>query len=405
MVTYKYSALSRSGQKVTGIVEGFNEMDAVDRIKREHSVVLKISEVKKSKSAEFMAMDLGGKKLHPKPFTVMCSQFAIILRAGIPIGRTVQLIADKTTDKTLKFMLQEISSDVEAGRSLSASFEERGGEFLPPTFVETIRAGEESGNIDKAFETMHEHYDKQVKLANRVRSALAYPAFVFVVAIVVVMVLMVKVVPVFLNIFESYDAELPLPTRTLIAASNFCRRYILIMLMIAILITIIYKIYSGTENGKLKIAKISMKLPVLGNIVNLSAASQFANSMTTMLGAGLPLNRALAITSRTIENYYISQEVSKLTVKLEEGFGLGNSLREAEILPDILVDMVGVGEETGELEDTLGTIGAYYDSELQVAIDDAMAKLEPAILVFLAGFAGYIVIAIYMAMFGMYAAM
>ena len=189
MVTYKYSALSRSGQKVTGIVEAFNEMDAADRIKREHSVVLKISEVKKSKSAEFMAMDLGGKKLHPKPFTVMCSQFAIILRAGIPIGRTVQLIADKTTDKTLKFMLQEISSDVEAGRSLSASFEERGGDILPPTFVETIRAGEESGNIDKAFETMHEHYDKQVKLGNRVRSALAYPAFVFVVAIVVVMVL------------------------------------------------------------------------------------------------------------------------------------------------------------------------------------------------------------------------
>lgn len=405
METYKYTALSQSGQKVSGIIEAYNEMDAADRVKREHSVVLKLSQVKNTKTAQWMAMDIGGKKLHPKPFTVMCSQFAIILRAGIPIARTVELIADKTTDKTLKLMLHEVASDVESGRSLAASFEERGGEFLPPTFVETIRAGEESGNIDKAFETMHEQYDKRVKMGNRVRSALAYPAFVFVIAIVVVMVLMVKVVPVFLQIFESYDAELPLPTRILIAASNFCRHNWIYMLIIALIIALAFKAYSSREEGKLNLAKLSMKLPILGNIVNLGAASQFASSMTTMLGAGLPLNRALAITAKTIENYYISEEVAKLTAKLEAGHTLGVSLREAEILPDILVDMVGVGEETGELEDTLRTIGEYYDSELQVAIDDAMAKLEPTILVFLAGFAGYIVIAIYMAMFGMYAAM
>lgn len=405
MVTYKYSALSPNGQKVSGIIEGFNEMDAADRLKRDYSVVLKLTEVKNSKLQNAMALDIGGKRLHPKPFTVMCSQFSIILRAGIPIGRTVELIADKTTDKTLKLMLTEVASDVEAGRSLAASFEERGGEFLPPTFVETIRAGEESGNIDKAFETMHEHYDKQVKMANRVKSALSYPAFVFLVAIVVVMILMVKVVPVFLEIFESYEAELPLPTKILIAASNFCRHNFLVMFTIAVVVALVYKIYSNTEDGKLNLAKLSMKLPVLGNIVSLGAASQFANSMTTMIGAGLPITRALSITAKTIENYYISQEVSKLTVKLEEGNALGKCLREAEILPDILVDMVGVGEETGELEDTLHTIGAYYDEELQVAIDDAMAKLEPSILVFLAGFAGFIVIAIYMAMFGMYAAM
>ena len=405
MVTYKYTALSQNGQKVTGVIEGYNEMDAIDRIKREYSIVLKMTEVKENKGVGLMNLEIGGRKLRPKPFTVMCSQFSIILSAGIPIGRTVELIAEKTTDKTLKSILKDIAADVETGRSLSASFEERAGDILPPTFVETIRAGEESGNIDKAFETMHEHYDKQVKMGNRVRSALAYPAFVFVVAIVVVAVLMVKVVPTFLAIFESYDAELPLPTKMLIAMSNFFRHNILILIAIAAVLTIAYKLYSKTETGRMTIAKLSMRLPVLGEIVNLSAASQFANSMATMLGSGLPMVRALSITAKTIDNYFISTEVGKLTAKLEEGYALCPSMREASILPDILVDMVGVGEETGEMEDTLKTIARYYDDELEVAINDAMAKLEPTILVFLAGFAGFIVIAIYMAMFGMYAAM
>ena len=405
MVTYKYTALSRNGQKVTGVVEGYNEMDAVDRVKREYSIVLKMTEVKDKEGVGLLNLEIGGRRLRAKPFTVMCSQFAIILRSGIPIGRTVELIADKTTDKTLKSMLKDIAADVESGRSLSASFEERGGDILPPTFVETIRAGEESGNIDRAFATMHEHYDKQVKMSNRVKSALAYPAFVFVVAIVVVAVLMVKVVPTFLAIFDSYDAELPLPTKMLIAMSNFFSKNIFLLIGIVAAITIIYKLYSNTESGRMRIAKLSMKLPILGDIVNLGAASQFANSMATMLGSGLPMVRALGITAKTIDNYYISTEVGKLTAKLEEGHALCPSMREAEILPDILVDMVGVGEETGEMENTLHTIAQYYDDELEVAINDAMAKLEPTILVFLAGFAGFIVIAIYMAMFGMYAAM
>lgn len=405
MTTYKYTALSANGQKVNGVVEGYNEMDAVDRIKREYSIVLKVAEVKENKAMGFLNGDIGGKKLKPKPFTVMCSQFAIILRSGIPIGRTVQLIADKTTDKTLKGILKEVAADVESGRSLASSFEERGGDILPPTFVETIRAGEESGNIDRAFATMHEHYDKQVKLSNRVRSALAYPIFVFVVAIVVVAVLMVKVVPTFMAIFESYEAELPLPTKLLIAMSNFFKDNILILIAIAAIITLAYKLYSGTETGRMRLAILSRKLPIFGNIIDLTCASQFANTMATMLGSGLPVTRALGITAKTIENYYVSTEVGKLTSKLEEGHALCPSIRETGILPDILVDMVGVGEETGELEGTLHTIAGYYDAELEVAIEDAMAKLEPTILVFLAGFAGFIVIAIYMAMFGMYAAM
>lgn len=405
MVTYKYSAISRSGKRVNGVVEAFNEMDAVDRIKRDCPVVLKISEVKSGNGEGILNMEIGGAKLNGKAFTVMCSQFAIILGAGIPIARAVQLIADKTTDKPLKKMLVGVASDVEGGRSLAASFAERGEKLLPTTFIETIRAGEESGSIERSFASMHEHYDKQTKMKQKVKSAMAYPMFVLVIAIVVVIVLMVWVVPVFMQMFEEYDTELPVLTQILIAISNFFRDNILIIIAVIAAAIVGYKLYANTEKGRLKLAQLQRKLPILGNISQLSSASEFANSMATLLGSGLPMTKAVSITAKTLENYYVSTEVGKLAGKLEEGHALGASMREAAIMPDILTDMVAVGEATGEMEETLSTIGKYYDEEVEVATASALAKLEPALLIGLVGIAGFIVLAVYLAIFDLYGAM
>ena len=394
--------MSHSGQKVSGVIEAFNEMDAVDRIKQNHSMIIKMTPVKEK---SLLNMEIWGNKLNNKAFIVMCSQFAIILGAGIPIARTCHLIADKTTDKPLKRMLMHVAEDVEAGRSIAASFAERGDKLLPATFVETIAAGEQSGNLDKAFQTVHEHFDKQAKMAARVKSALAYPMFVLVIAVVVVIVLMVKVVPTFLAIFDSYDAQLPVPTLILIAISDFFVKYWMVLVAVIAAVAIFYKVYGNTEEGRMNLAKWALKVPILGNIQSLNAASEFANTLATMLASGLPMTRAISITAKTMSNYYMSTEVGKLAVKLEEGHALGASMREANFMPDILVDMVSVGEETGEMEQTLKTIATYYDSELDMAINSALEKLEPALLVGLAGIAGFIVIAIYMAMFGIYGAM
>ena len=404
MTTYKYSALSSSGQKVTGVIEGMNDLDAIDRIKQDYQIVLKLTPIRDRKEG-FLNMELGGKKLKPKPFTLMCSQFATILKAGIPIARTIHLIAEKTTDKTLKRLLQEVAEDVESGRSVAASFQDRGKGLLPPTFVETIRAGEESGSLDRSFESMYLHYDKSVKMRAKLRSALAYPLFVLAIAVVVVIVLMVKVVPTFMAIFESLDSEMPLMARMLIGTSNFFKNNIILMVIVVVAIFIAYKLYGNTESGRLNLAKWSLKVPVLGNINTLNAAAQFANSLTTLQGAGLPLTRAISITAKTMDNYLISQKVGKLTVDLEQGRALGESMREIKELPDILTDMVAVGEETGELEETMKTVAGYYDSELETAINAAMAKLGPALLVVLAVIVGFIVIAIYGSMFSMYGAM
>ena len=401
-------ALSPDGQRVNGVVEGFDEFDAVDRIKQTCDVIIKLTPQKDNgEEPGFlnMNMEIGKPKLNAKAFTVMCNQFAIILKSGIPISRTVQLIADKTTDKVLRRMLKKVADDVESGRSLAEAFTERGGDFLPQTFIETIRAGEQSGNLDGSFRSVADHFDKQTKMRGKVKSALAYPMFVLVIAFAVVIVLMVKVVPTFTAIFDSMDMELPGITKALISISEFFQKSWMILLAVFAVVTIAYKVYGNTEEGRLKLAELQLKLPVLGEIAELNAASQFANTMATMLGAGLPMTRCVTITAKVLDNYYLSTEVGKLSGKLEEGNALGASMREAQIMPDILVDMVGVGEETGEMEQTLHTIAGYYDDELSRAIASAVAKMEPALLVGLAGIAGFIVIAMYVAMFSMYAGM
>ena len=406
MPTYKYTAVSQDGKKVSGVIEAFNELDAAAKIKENYAIVSQLNEVKGAgKAAQFLSLDIGGNKLNDKAFTLMCSQFSVILKAGIPISRTVELIADKMTDKPLKRILEQVAKDVEGGRSLATAFTERGKKLFPVTFLETVRAGEESGSLDTAFDSISKHYAKQSKMKGKVRGALIYPIFVFIVAIVVVAVLMIKVVPTFTAIFAEQGAELPIPTQILIAMSNFFRDNIMILVAVAAALVLIFKLYGNTEAGRLNLAKLQLKLPVLGNIGILNAASQFANTMTMMLQAGLPMTKSISITSRVLDNYYISQEIGKISARLEEGHTLGHSLREAACLPDILVDMTAVGEESGELASTLGMTAEYYDNELEQATAEALAKLEPAILVFLAGFAGFIVIAIYMAMFGMYAGM
>ncbi|SDB15064.1 type II secretion system F family protein [Butyrivibrio sp. INlla16] len=407
MNSYKYTALTSSGEKIDGMLEAIDQLEATAKIRQQYDVIVSIKEIhdKSIELPEFLGADIGGKKLDPKAFTMMCSQFATILSAGIPISRTVKLIRDKTTNKSLKNMLTKVFEDVEAGRALSAAFNEHGGDMLPATFCETLRAGEEAGDLAGSFDSIYKHFDKQTKMGAKVRSAMAYPLFVLCVAVVVVMILMVKVVPTFTAIFEELDTELPLITRALIGISNFFSKYILVIVIVIAVIIIGVLLFKRTPSGARKMSEIQLKLPVLGNIAELNAASLFANTMATMIGSGLPVTKSVSITSRVMTNEVYKQEIANMVGKIEEGRTVVDSMRDSGVMPDILTDMVGVGEETGEMKHTMDVVAKYYDSELEQAVAKAIAMLEPALLIFIAVVAGFIVIAIYMAMFTMYQGM
>ena len=403
MPQFKYIAQNLAGEKKTGIVDAVNEEDAAQIVRDRHAILLKLKPVKERK--DFFSMEIGGNRLNVKAFTVVCSQFAIILNAGIPIARAVKLVGDKTTDKPLKKLLEAVAKDVEGGRSLSASFADRGAKMLPATFIETLAAGESTGNISGSFAAMKEHFEKQSKTRGKVKSAMAYPAFVMVIAVVVVIVLMAVVIPKFMGMFEGMDVELPLPTRMLIGIANFFqnRWYVVAGALVALVVGL--RLYGNTEQGKINLAKLALKLPVLGNIQELNTSSQFSSTMAATLSAGLPMNRAVAISARVLDNYYMRTEAGKLTEELETGHTLADAMQDQGIYQEMLVDMCSVGERSGEMEQTLRTVADYYGNELDEAVKGALAKLEPAMLIMIAGIAGFIVIAIYMAVFAMYGGM
>ncbi len=409
MVSYKYTAMSDTGETVEGMIEAFDELDAAERIRKQYKVVVSMQEASKTSMQlelpSFLYMDIGGRKIKPKAFTLMCSQFATILGAGIPVARAVQLICEKTGDKVLKNLLLAVAEDVEAGRTISASFEEHGGKLLPPTFVETLRAGEEAGDIASSFDSIYRHYDKQTKMAGKVRSAMMYPIFVLCVAVIVVIVLMVKVVPAFTEVFDAQGAQLPLITRILIGMSGFVSQTFWYFLIILLVLAIGLILFERTDKGKIAMAKVQLALPIVGNIAELNTASLFANTMASMVGSGIPMMKAVSVTADVFPNEWIRQKSMEMVAKIEEGRNVADSMREAECFPDILTDMVGVGEETGEMKETLDTIARYYDEELETAVTSAVAMLEPALLVFIAIVAGFIVVAIYMSMFAMYSVM
>lgn len=407
MQSFKYTARTTDGHNVSGMIEAYDELEATAKIRNQYATILSIKEVKtvNLEAPGFLSADISGNKLNPKAFTLMCNQFSTILAAGIPVARAVKLIEEKTTDKPVKYLLSKVGEDVEAGRTMSSSFEEHGANLLPATFVETLRAGEEAGDLSNSFDSIYRHFDKQTKMGDKVRSAMTYPIFVLLIAIGVVIVLMVKVVPTFTSIFEEQGNELPFMTQLLIDMSTFVRETFVYFIIIMIVLYIIFLLYGKTENGKVLYAKIKLKLPVLGNIEELNSASLFANTMATMIGSGLPMTKAVSITSGVMTNYVVKQKVSTMVSFIEEGRTVVDSMRELEVMPDILTDMVGVGEETGEMKETLDTVAKYYDDELELAVTNAINMLEPAMLIFLAIVAGFIVIAIYMSMFEMYSGM
>lgn len=406
MPTFKYKAVSRDGAAVNGVVEAFDEFEAVAAIKESCPIVTSIKEVESREAGEsLLTRDILPKKISLKALSLLCSQFAIILNAGLPVARAVALIQAQTGDKALRKLLGKVAEDVAGGHSLAQSFEHKGGKLLPPTFIETLRAGEDSGTLDAAFRKLATYYDKAAKVKAKVRSAMIYPIFLSVLAVVVVAFIMAVVMPKFVDFFDDLGAELPALTRGLMAFSDFCARFWWLIFMVIAALVIAFKVYANTEQGRLRFARLRLRMPLVGRVVRMTGASQLANTLSTLLTAGLPMVRAVASTARALDNYHLSQKLGSAVTGLESGRRLGDCLKECGCFPELLTEMAAVGEEAGSLEETLDTIGVYYDSEVELATNKALSMIQPAITIIMGIIIGVIVVALYLPMFSMYASM
>ena len=405
MVTYQYRGMSANGAPIQGVVEAFDQQEAVVRARASCHVVLEVTPVSQSGVSRAMNVDigelLGGAKIKDKQLSLLCSQLAIELKAGLPLVRSLELVAANEPNKTMKKILDQVSTDVEAGHGLADSFAAR-GPMLPPTFIETIRAGEASGRLDDSFARLKKYYQNSSKVASKVTSAMIYPIMLIVVAIVVIAIIMIKAVPVFEESFASMGNALPMPTRVLIAVSNFMTANILIIIAVIAALALGIKLYGRTEAGRAQYARLALTFPGVDLVNRMNAASQFASTMSTMLSSGLPMVTAVNITGHVASNYLISKDLLAAAEGVVTGRRLGDCLKESKWLPTLLLEMTGVGEETGNLEDTLDVVSDYYTDEVDTAVNRALSILEPCIILVLAFFVVFILLSVYLPLFSLY---
>lgn len=399
MKAYKYTARSSYGANVDGIIEANTQEEAVAQLKDDGYI---ITSIEVSGGEHDINLSLGSKKTKEKILSVMCNQFAIILEAGLPIVRTLELVAGQTEDKSLKEILSNVADDVAAGYELAGSFEKHGNN-LPATFIESVRAGEQSGNLTLVFQRLAEFYRKQSETKGKVKSALIYPLFILGVAVVVVAIIMIFAVPTFKTTFASMGGELPLPTQLMINASDFMVAWWWVFIVIAGLgYGAVQLAKRRSETFRLRWSQLGTKIPVLGNITVMSSASQYASTMAVMMTAGLSSSQAVAVTARTISNFYMGFELGSIVPALEAGRPIATTLSETEAYPQLVTEMTGVGEQTGELEHTLEVVSEYYDFEVQEATARAIGMLEPITICLLAGVVCIILLAVYLPMFSIY---
>lgn len=398
MVTYKYKALSKGGIEIEGVIKAHNKNDAVIKLKSEYALVVDIKEVA---SLGLFKKKEGEGKVSDKDIALMCQQFSILLTAGFPIARTVELVGVRSENKALKEILASVAEDVTAGYNLAGSFQTR-AKNLPVSFIETIRAGEESGSLEMAFGRLADFFEKKANIAGKVKSALSYPILVIIVAIIVIAVIMGYAVPVFTTVFMEMGVDLPLSTRMLIAMSNFFKVAAIPIIVIVVTLIIAYRLLKKKESWAIKFDKIKLKIPLFGKISIMNAASQFANTFSTMLAAGIPAVRALGITARSLPNAYITDELLKTVAIVEQGHSIGVALRQVKEMPELLVEMTAVGEDSGSMEHTLEVVGQYYDTEVEYVTSRAIKLIEPVIILVLAVFVVFILFSVYLPMFSMY---
>ena len=399
MATYRYQALTSDGRSMEGVVQAETEFEAVGMIKQSYAVVEEIREISEGKPWN---RDITISKVKEKPLAIACSQIAIALQQGLPLVRSLGLIAKQTEDKNLRKILVDVAGEVAEGSTLTRSFELKGIRRLPSTFIETVRAGEEAGDLAMAFRKLQVYYEKAAKVRNKASSAMVYPILLIIASLFVILVIMAVAVPMFSSAFASMGVELPLATRMLIDLSEGIRRNWLLILTVFLAAGIGCRLYVGTEQGKLRFSQRKLTLPLLGKTAVMKSTSQFANTMATMLGAGLPVNRALAATAKAMDNYYLSKEVAKVVLEVEDGKSVAEGLKKSGFFPDLLLEMTSVGEETGSLEKTLDILGIFYDGEVETSSAKALSLLEPLIISVLAVFVIFILLAVYMPMFSLY---
>jgi type IV pilus assembly protein PilC len=396
MPVFTYRGVNRMGTTVAGEREADSKAALQAILRRENINVSKLSE--KGKEFNFPTFGTG---VEEKELAIFTRQFSVMIDAGLPLVQCLEILAGQQENKTFQKILNGVRASVEGGATLSASMKQHGKVF-DPLYYNMVEAGETGGILDTILQRLAQYIEKNVKLKRAVKSAMIYPVAVLSIAAGVIILLLWKVVPVFTTLFNGLGADLPLPTRAVIAMSNFVGSIygLLIAVFIAGAIVAI-KMWQKTPVGRMTIDRIILKLPVVGIVMRKIAVARFTRTLGTLISSGVPILEGLDITARTSGNAVIERAISMTRKAVEAGRSLVEPLKETEVFPGMVTQMIGVGEQTGAMDAMLSKIADFYEDEVDAAVKDMLTAIEPIMIVFLGVVVGGVVISMYLPLFSL----
>jgi type IV pilus assembly protein PilC len=396
MPVYTYKGTNRSGNSVSGEATAASKSDLQSQLKRQNITTTKMSE----KGKEFNLPSFGG-GVSSKELAIFTRQFSVMIDAGLPLVQCLEILAGQQENKTFQKVLAATRASVEGGATLSAAMRVHTKVF-DALYVNMVEAGETGGILDTILQRLSTYIEKNVKLQRAVQSASIYPIGVMTIAGSVVTLLLWKVVPIFATLFAGLGVDLPLPTKIVIGLSNIIGSIFGFLIVVgAIGSGIAVKVWYGTEKGRFVIDTIVLKLPVVGLLMRKIAVARFTRTLGTLIASGVPILEGLDITARTAGNAVVERSLQKVRKSLEEGKSLTEPLRESEVFPGMVTQMISVGEQTGAMDAMLQKIADFYEEEVDAAVKDLLTALEPIMIVFLGVVVGGVVISMYMPLFSL----
>ena len=399
MPTYVFKGRNRLNEIVVGERVADNR-DALRQILRREQVTLTSV---KEKGREIGIPKLGGrKKVKSKDLSIFTRQFSVMIDAGLPLVQCLEILAQQQENKYFQQILLQVRQDVEEGSTLSAAMA-RHPRVFDQLYSNMVEAGETGGILDLILQRLSTFIEKIVKLKRDVISALIYPVAVILLAICAIAVIMVVVIPQFQNIFLGLlgpGEQLPLPTRIVVGISNFLAGWGGLAILVGVIATAVgIRFYYRTPGGRKIIDRILLKLPVFGKILQKIAVARFSRTLSTLLSSGVPILQSLDITARTAGNIVIEEAILSVRSGVERGENFVDPLKATEVFPNMVAQMVGIGEQTGALDAMLGKIADFYEQEVDAAIANLLTLMEPVLIGFLGVTIGSIVIAMYLPLF------
>src|SRR5882762_2583210 len=394
MPVFTYRGTNRSGGSVAGEMTASSKAELQSLLRRQQITPTKMSE----KGKEFNLPTFGG-GISAKELAVFTRQFSVMIDAGLPQVQCLEILAGQQENKMFQKVLTGTRASVEGGSTLSTAMRQYDKVF-DALYVNLVEAGETGGILDTILQRLSAYIEKNVKLKRAVKSAMVYPVGVISVAGGVITLLLWKVVPIFATLFAGLGVELPLPTRIVIGLSNFIGSYFGLLILVGFVGSIFaLKAWYGTTQGKYALDSLILKLPVLGLLMRKIAVARFTRTLGTLISSGVPILEGLDITARTAGNAVVERALVRVRRSLEEGKSLTEPLKESDVFPGMVTQMIGVGEQTGAMDAMLQKIADFYEEEVDAAVKDLLTALEPIMIVFLGLVVGGVVISMYLPLF------